>query len=168
MFFLLKHLREHTRSGSSWHQQGAVQTLNSVCHVSPQVAKLSRSLQAEKIDLTAIAPLVNATLDMLDDARLPTANWILGLLDANDDLEAATDFKITTEIISSFQEQVAKPFVMMLKVKSRADLFHKMWFPHLASLIRRKCKLQTLQTCFTMGRTRWIYRSSEREFCTPS
>ena len=82
----------------------------------PQVAKLSRSLQAEKIDLTAIAPLVDATLDTLDDATLPTANWVLELLDAKDDLEAATDIKITTEIISSFQEQVAKPFMTMLKV----------------------------------------------------
>ena len=82
----------------------------------PQVAKLSRSLQAEKIDLTAISPLVDATLDTLDDATLPTANWVLELLDAKDDLEAATDIKITTEIISSFQEQVAKPFVTMLKV----------------------------------------------------
>ena len=82
----------------------------------PQVAKLSISLQAEKIDLTAIAPLVDATLDTLDDATLPTANWVLELLDAKDDLEAATDVKITTEIISSFQEQVGKPFVTMLKV----------------------------------------------------
>ena len=82
----------------------------------PQVAKLSRSLQAEKIDLTTIAPLVDATLDTLDDATLPTANWVLVLLDAKDDLEAATDVKITTEIISSFQEQVAKPFVTILKV----------------------------------------------------
>ena len=67
----------------------------------PQVAKLSRSLQAEKIDLTAIVSLVDATLDTLDDATLPIANWVLELLD---------------EIISSFQEQVAKPFVTMLNV----------------------------------------------------
>ena len=81
----------------------------------PQVAKLSRSLQTEKIDLTVIARLVDATLNMLDDAILPAANWVLELLDAKDDLEAATDVKITTPIITSFQERVAKPFVMMLK-----------------------------------------------------
>lgn len=56
----------------------------------PQFAKLSRWLQAEKIDLTAIVPLVALILDMLDDATLPTANWVLELLDAKDDLEAAT------------------------------------------------------------------------------
>ena len=48
----------------------------------PQVAKLSKCLQAEKIDLTAIAPLVDATLNTLDDATLPAANWVLELLDA--------------------------------------------------------------------------------------
>lgn len=81
----------------------------------PQVAKLSRSLQTEKIHLTVIVHLVDATLNMLDDAILPVANWVLELLDAKDDLEAATDVKITTPIITSFQERVEKSFVMMLK-----------------------------------------------------
>ena len=81
----------------------------------PQAAKLSRSLQAEKIDLTAIAPLVDATLNTLDDAILPAANWVLESLDTKDDLEAATDIKIITESITSFQDRVAKPFITMLK-----------------------------------------------------
>jgi len=69
----------------------------------------------EKIDLTVIARLVDATLNTLDDAILPAANWVLELLDAKDDLQAATDVEITIAIITSFQERVAKPFVMMLK-----------------------------------------------------
>lgn len=81
----------------------------------PQVAKLSKCLQAEKIDLTAVAPLVDATLYTLDDATLPAADWVLELLDAKDDLEAATDIKRTTESITSFQERVAKPFITKLK-----------------------------------------------------
>ena len=39
----------------------------------PQVAKLSRALQAERIDLTTIIPLVDATLHTLDDVLLPAA-----------------------------------------------------------------------------------------------
>ena len=81
----------------------------------PQVAKLSRALQAERIDLTAITPLVDATLNTLDDVTLPAANWVLQLMDAKDEIEEATDIKITTESITTFQERVAKPFVMMLK-----------------------------------------------------
>ena len=81
----------------------------------PQVAKLSRALQAERIDLTAITPLVDATLNTLDDVTLPAANWVLELMDAKDEIEEATDIKITTEGITTFQERVAKPFVTMLK-----------------------------------------------------
>ncbi len=39
-------------------------------YVLPQVAKLSRALQTERIDLTAIAPLVDATLNALDAVLL--------------------------------------------------------------------------------------------------
>ena len=41
----------------------------------PQVAKLSISLQAEKIDLTAIAPLVDATLWMMSHYPQQTGYW---------------------------------------------------------------------------------------------
>ena len=48
----------------------------------PQVAKLSKTMQAENLDLTDIADLVDATPHVLDDAMLPAANWVLELLDA--------------------------------------------------------------------------------------
>ena len=60
-----------------------------------QTAKLSRSLQAEKIDFTAIGHFVDATLSTLDDAVLPAANWVLELLDVKDDLQAATGTTIS-------------------------------------------------------------------------
>ena len=81
----------------------------------PQVAKLSRALQAERIDLAAITPLVDATLNTLDDVTLPAANWVLELMDAKDEIEEATDIKITTESITTFQERVAKSFLTMLQ-----------------------------------------------------
>ena len=83
-------------------------------YVLPQVGKLSRALQTERIDLTAIDPLVDATLNALD-AMLPAANRVLELIDAKDEIEEATGIKITTESIATFHEQVAKPFVRMLK-----------------------------------------------------
>ena len=63
----------------------------------PQVAKLSKTMQAENLDLTAIADLVDATLHVLDDAMLPAANWVLELLDAWEALEAVTDTTVTME-----------------------------------------------------------------------
>jgi hypothetical protein len=81
--------------------------------VLPQVAKLSRCLQAEKLDLTAISGLVDSTLQTLDDALLPAANWVLELLDAQDKLQDIAT--IDSESITSFQDKVAKPFVTALK-----------------------------------------------------
>ena len=76
----------------------------------PQVAKLSKALQAEQIDLTAITPLVDATLHTLDDVTLPAANWVLELMDVKGEIEEDTDIRITTETIATFQERVAKPY----------------------------------------------------------
>ena len=76
----------------------------------PQVAKLSKFLQAEKLDLTAISGLVDSTLLTLDDALLPAADWVLELLDACDKLQATTKIEISSESITSFQENMAKPF----------------------------------------------------------
>ena len=107
--------------------------------VLPQVAKLSKCLQTEKLDLTAISGLVYSTLLTLDDALLPAANWVLELLDACDELQATTKIKIKSESITSFQENVAKPFVTDLKGNisrrfSSQDIVHP-----LVSLILRSC-----------------------------
>ena len=83
--------------------------------VLPQVAKLSKCLQTEKLDLTTISGLVDSTLLTLYDALLPAANWVLELLDARDELQATTKIKINSESITSFQENVAKHFVTDLK-----------------------------------------------------
>ena len=45
--------------------------------VLPLVIKLSKCLQTEKLDLSIISSLVHATLDTIDEALLPVANWVL-------------------------------------------------------------------------------------------
>ena len=85
-----------------------MQTVNSFSsdYALPQVAKLSKTLQAEKLDLTIISSLVDATLHTLDDALLPAANWVLELLDIKESLEEVADIKITMPDIESFQKTV--------------------------------------------------------------
>ena len=61
-------------------------------YILPQVAKLSRALQTKHLDLSLISSLVNATLNSLDDAILPSANWVLQLQDAREELKAATSY----------------------------------------------------------------------------
>jgi len=46
-------------------------------YVLRQVAKLSKTLQTEKLDLTS--SLVEATQHTIDDALNPAANWVLAL-----------------------------------------------------------------------------------------
>jgi len=48
-------------------------------YVLPQIAKLSKTLQTEKLDATAISSLVKATLHSINDALTPADNWVLAL-----------------------------------------------------------------------------------------
>ena len=73
-------------------------------YIPPQVPKLSRVLQTERIDLTAITPLVDVTLNTLYNVILPVAKWISELMDAKDEIEEATNIEIPSESITTFQE----------------------------------------------------------------
>ena len=81
----------------------------------PQVAKLSRASQTKHLDLSLISSLVDATLNSLDDAILPSANWVLQLQDAREELKAATGIEVTHLDICSFQERVGKTFIRHIK-----------------------------------------------------
>ena len=84
-------------------------------YVLSQVAKLSRTLQTEHLDLSVISSLVDATLHTLDDTVLPSANWVMALLDKREHLEEAAGIKVTLADIITFQEQAAKTFIAHLK-----------------------------------------------------
>ena len=64
-------------------------------YILPQVAKLSRALQTKHLDLSLISSQVDATLNSLDNARLPSADWVLQLQDAREELKAATGIEVT-------------------------------------------------------------------------
>ena len=81
----------------------------------PQVAKLSKALQTEQLDLSLISSLVDATVKSLNDAVLPRANWVLEVLDDADGLKDSTNVTINADLIRSFQNTVGKPFVADLK-----------------------------------------------------
>ena len=54
-------------------------------YILPQVTKLSRALETKHLDLSLISSLVDATLNSLNDAILPSANWVLQLQDAREE-----------------------------------------------------------------------------------
>ena len=76
------------------------------------IQKLNRALPTKHSDLFLISSLVDATLD---DAILPSANWVLQLQDAREELKAATGIEVTHLDICSFQERVGKPFMRLIK-----------------------------------------------------
>ena len=49
-----------------------------------------------------VSALVESVLHSLDDALLPTANRVLELIGAHDQLDDATGIKVTPDDISSF------------------------------------------------------------------
>ena len=67
------------------------------------------------MDISIISSLVKCTLHSLDESVLPTANWVLELLDLKETLEEVTDITITLADIQSFQKSVGKPFISNLK-----------------------------------------------------
>ena len=74
-------------------------------YVLPQLAKLSRALQTESLDLSVVSHLVDATLSSLNDALLPAANWVLELKEDIDKigLEIETEITSTGHIYLSTQ-----------------------------------------------------------------
>ena len=81
----------------------------------PVVAKLSKTLQTKRLDLSMISSLVDAVLQSLDDATTLAANWVLELWDSKDDILQVTGEIINADKLLKFQDTVGKPFVTNLK-----------------------------------------------------
>ena len=103
---------ENAHEPEALGQQYTVVAMYMLDYVHPQVAKLSKTLQTEQLDLSVI---VNATLHTLDDSVSPSANWVLERLDECKHLEEAAGITVTQAAITTFQEEVAKPFITHIK-----------------------------------------------------
>ena len=90
---------------------------------------------------------------------LPVANSVLELLDTKDNLDTATDIKITTESIISFQHRVAKPFNTMLK-NNILSRFVSQDVSSFSIFDRKKVPAADSLAFYPMERTQWIYWSS--------
>ena len=80
-------------------KKSTIQAIYLLDYALPQVAKLSKTVQIEKLDLSVVSSLVDATLQALNDAVLPAANWVLELLDGCVNLDQATGTKIIRDDI---------------------------------------------------------------------
>ena len=92
-------------------KKSAIAAISLLDYVLPHVAKLSRALQTENLDLSMISSLLDATLHSIYDA----SNWVLQLLEAAQGLETAIEEQITQENISTFQEKICQCFIHQLR-----------------------------------------------------
>ena len=69
-------------------------------YILPEVSKLSKSLQTEKLDLSIISSLVDATLE---DVLQPAAKWVLDLQEMKEEMDNTVGIKFNSNDVASFQ-----------------------------------------------------------------
>ena len=113
----------------------------------PQVAKLSRALQTKLLDFALISSPVD-TINSLDDAILPSANWVLQLQDAREELKAATGIEISHLDIWLFKKEWSSILSDSSKISYPAGLDppQKMCYQSSMFLIQRKCLASLLMS----------------------
>ena len=84
-------------------------------YILPEVSKLSKSLQTEKLDLSITSSLVNATLHTLEDVLQPAAKWVLDLQEVKEEMDITVGINFNSDDVASFQSWVTEPFYTILK-----------------------------------------------------
>ena len=83
-----------------------IAAMNFLDYIISHMARLCHALHTKHTNLTLISSLADATLNLHDDALLPSANWFLMLQDAREELNAVYGIDFTHLDICSFQERV--------------------------------------------------------------
>ena len=103
---------------------------------------------ANHLDLSLISSLVDATLNSIQDAILSSANWILQLQDAREELKAAIGSEVTHLDICSFQKEWASLLSDSSKMTYPAGLDppQKMCYQPSVFLIQSVCPASLLMS----------------------
>ena len=80
-----------------------------------EVSKLCKCLQTEKLDLSIISSLVDATLHTLEDVLQPAAKWVLDLQEVKEEMDITVGINFNSDDVASFQSRVTEPFYTKLK-----------------------------------------------------
>ena len=74
-------------------------------YVLSQLAKLSKALPTENLDLSAVSSVVEATIESIDNAVLYTSSQlVLELLEDCDDFQTATEVMVTQQDIKDWKD----------------------------------------------------------------
>ena len=75
---------------------------------------MSKSLPTEKLDLSIISSLVDATLHTLEDVLQPAAKWVLDLQEVKEEMDITVGINFNSDDVASFQSRVTEPFYTKL------------------------------------------------------
>ncbi len=64
---------------------------------------MSKSHQTEKLDLSIISSLVDATLHTLEDVLQPAAKWMLDLQEVKEEMDITVGINFNSDDVASFQ-----------------------------------------------------------------
>ena len=111
------------------------------------MSKLSHALQTKHLDLSLISSLVDATLNSLDDAILPSENWVLQLQDAREQV-----LKSLIYIHALFKKVWASLLSDSSKITYPAGLDppQRMCYQPSVFLVQRKCPASLLMSYLYM------------------
>ena len=84
-------------------------------YILPEVSKLSKNLQTEKLDLSIISSLVDATLHTLEDVLQPAAKWVLDLQEVKEEMDITVGINFNSVDVASIQSRITEPFYTKLK-----------------------------------------------------
>ena len=115
-------------------------------YILPEVSKLSKSLQTEKLDLSIISSLVDATLHTLEDVLQPAAKWVLDLQEVKEEMDITLGINFNSDDVASFQSRVTEPFYTKLK-ENIANLFVSQDVVSCFSIFDPKMTPDSLENC---------------------
>ena len=85
-------------------------------YILPEVSKLSKSLQAENLDLSIISSLVDATLHTLEDVLHSAAKWVLDLQEVKEEMYTNAGISFNSDDVAVFQGRVT---VILLQIERK-------------------------------------------------
>ena len=84
-------------------------------YILPNLAKPSRAVQSNHLDLSLNSSLVEASLNKRDNAILSSENWVLQLEDTREELKASTGIDLIHLDIYTFQKVYGKSLIGLIK-----------------------------------------------------
>ena len=107
---------------------------------------MSKSLQTEKLDLSTISSLVDATLHTLEYVLQPAAKLVLDLQEVKEEMDITVGINSNSDDVASFQSRATQPLYTKLK-ENITNRFVSQDIISCFSIFDPKKNLNSLENC---------------------